>query len=153
MLRDPELRELTPQETATIHAETSIPQLPTVIGELFSEVYGTVVKAGMEPAGEPFVEYLEMSGDKLIVEVGVPVPHPIQAVGRVHPHQLPGGTIAVGQHHGPYEQIGESYEALGRWLGEHGRAPAGPMWESYLTDPETEPNPAKWRTEIHWPVR
>jgi hypothetical protein len=31
-------------------------------------------------------------------------------------------------------------------------APGPVMWESYLTDPEAEPDAAKWRTEICWPV-
>jgi hypothetical protein len=30
-------------------------------------------------------------------------------------------------------------------------APAGPMWEMYLTDPATEPDPAKWRIDIYYP--
>lgn len=153
MFRDPELRELSPQEAAAIHAETSIPELPAAIGELFAEVFKTVTEAGMEPAGMPFVRYLDMSADRLVVEVGVPVPGRVKGAGRVHPYRLPGGTVAVGQHYGPYEGLGESYEALGRWVGEHGKRPAGAMWESYWTDPQSEPDPAKWRTEIFWPVR
>jgi effector-binding domain-containing protein len=33
-----------------------------------------------------------------------------------------------------------------------GRRPASTMWEVYLTDPEEEPDPARWRTEVYWPV-
>jgi effector-binding domain-containing protein len=83
----------------------------------------------------------------------VPVRRRFAATGRVHPYTLAGGTVAVAQHWGPYEAIGESYDELGRWVSEHGRQPAGPMWEMYWTDPESEPDPAKWRTEIFWPVR
>jgi AraC family transcriptional regulator len=26
------------------------------------------------------------------------------------------------------------------------------MWETYLSDPTVEPDPATWRTEIVWPL-
>jgi effector-binding domain-containing protein len=153
MFRHPELRELSPQETAAIHAETTIGELPMVLRELLPEAFETVTKAGVEPAGMPFVRYLEMTDDRVAIEVGVPVRRRFAATGRVHPYTLPGGTVAVGQHWGPYEAIGQSYDELGRWVGKQGRQPAGPMWEMYFTDPEAEPDPAKWRTDLFWPVR
>jgi effector-binding domain-containing protein len=53
---------------------------------------------------------------------------------------------------GPYDTLGETYAALMRWIGEQGRVVAGPMWEVYWTDPGTEPDPARWRTEVIIPV-
>jgi hypothetical protein len=26
------------------------------------------------------------------------------------------------------------------------------MWESYLSDPSAEPDPATWRTQLTWPL-
>jgi AraC family transcriptional regulator len=31
-------------------------------------------------------------------------------------------------------------------------APAREMWEYYLSDPGTEPDPARWKTLVVWPV-
>ena len=33
-----------------------------------------------------------------------------------------------------------------------GVQPLGPMWEIYWSDPEAEPDPATWRTEILVPI-
>ena len=33
-----------------------------------------------------------------------------------------------------------------------GSRPGPLMWESYLTDPGDEPDPATWRTLIVWPT-
>ncbi len=56
-------------------------------------------------------------------------------------------------HVGPYDTIGATWDAMGNWVEEQGRAPADPAWESYLTDPSEEPNPARWMTEVYMPVR
>jgi AraC family transcriptional regulator len=37
-------------------------------------------------------------------------------------------------------------------MGEHSLTPSDEMWEVYLSDPQTEPDPATWRTQIFWPV-
>jgi len=37
------------------------------------------------------------------------------------------------------------------YISEHD--PAGPVWEVYVTGPLDEPEAAKWRTELVWPLR
>ena len=32
-----------------------------------------------------------------------------------------------------------------------GLTPGDIMWEYYLSDPETEPDPEKWQTRVIWP--
>ena len=54
--------------------------------------------------------------------------------------------------HGPYDGLERTYAELQRWLAELGLRPAGPMWELYWTGPDTDPDPAAWRTEIFAPI-
>jgi effector-binding domain-containing protein len=42
--------------------------------------------------------------------------------------------------------------ALEAWIAEQGRRPAGAPWEVYWSDPREEPDSARWRTEIVWPI-
>jgi len=60
----------------------------------------------------------------------------------VVPSQLPAGTIACATHVGPYESLAETYSAT------QGLALSGPMWEVYLSDPQLEPDPSTWRTDV-----
>lgn len=53
---------------------------------------------------------------------------------------------------GPYDTMDSAYSALERYFAENGLVQGDVMWESYLTDPEEEPDPAKWETRISWPV-
>jgi hypothetical protein len=54
---------------------------------------------------------------------------------------------------GPYEDVAKAYAACRAWLDDHGLEPAGPHWEVYRTDPSTEPDPARWRTDVVLPFR
>jgi effector-binding domain-containing protein len=69
----------------------------------------------------------------------------------VTPFELPGGRVVTGIHVGPYESLEVSYRELAGWAATRGHALAGPMWESYLTDPRTDPEPATRQTRITWP--
>lgn len=39
-----------------------------------------------------------------------------------------------------------------RRLAENEVAPAGPPWETDITDPAEVPDPADWLTEVVWPI-
>ena len=60
--------------------------------------------------------------------------------------------MAVTWHIGPYETLPEAYEAIETWTADHGLASAGPMWEIYWSDPQVEPDPEHWCTQMMWPV-
>ncbi len=56
-------------------------------------------------------------------------------------------------HRGPYDGLPESYQQIEKWIREQGLAVAGAPWETYLTDPGENPDPATWETEIVQPVQ
>jgi len=53
---------------------------------------------------------------------------------------------------GAYDKLQDTYAAIERWMQEHGVRAAGAPWESYITDPAEHPDPAKWRTDVFWPI-
>jgi uncharacterized protein (DUF302 family) len=69
-----------------------------------------------------------------------------RVVGR---HSRP---VARTVHHGDYTGIADAYRALDDWLGEHGYRSAGPPTETYLAGPDSERDPARYRTEVSMPV-
>jgi len=63
---------------------------------------------------------------------------------------LPAGRAAEAMHVGPYDTLSQTYDEVMRWVQEHGMHPGTDMWEYYLSDPSTEPDPASWRTRVLW---
>lgn len=76
--------------------------------------------------------------------------------GRVAPVTLPAVELATTVHAGPHDDLDVTYGRLGAWVVEHALAVDGPVHETYLRgprdDPDSDPDPASWRTEVGWPI-
>ena len=72
--------------------------------------------------------------------------------GRVENGELPAATVARTVYHGDYDGLGEAWGAFGEWMAEAGHAAASNLWESYVTGPESGPDPAGWQTELNRPL-
>lgn len=147
-----ETRVLPKQPTAVVEATLSVPEISGWLPGVYQEVAAYLGRAHVPMAGPPFAKYA--FHDSLVdVEAGFPVTEPIQGEGRVVPSSLSAGPAAVATHYGPYEQLGLAYDAVEVWLREHGLEPNGPHWEVYYTDPQEQPDPARWRTDVIAPFR
>jgi RimJ/RimL family protein N-acetyltransferase len=65
---------------------------------------------------------------------------------------IPAGDVATTIHPGPYEGLGDTHSLVRAWIDARGRRPAGPCWETYLTDPSLTPDAGDYRTEVAWLV-
>lgn len=152
-ISDVEIHELTEQPTAVIRTRITMQETQRV-PELLQTTYEAVQRAGLQPSGPPILRTLSMADDGMEIEIGWPVATPFTAADDlVVASSLPGGPAATLTYLGPYEGIAPAYEALQTWCAEHGREVAGPPWEVYFTDPQNEPDPARWRTDVYFPVR
>ena len=61
-------------------------------------------------------------------------------------------TAARTYYHGPYEGLGGAWGEFSDWIAANGLRPAPDLWESYVTGPESSPDPANWRTELIRPL-
>ena len=140
------------QPAAVVRAEVPMEELRTVFDRGFGEVMRVTEAQGIAITGPPFGFYPRMPTDTVEVVVGFPVASRLTADGDVTSFELPGGRVVTGMHAGPYERLEASYRELTEWAASRGHALAGHMWESYLTDPRTSPDPATWQTRITWPL-
>jgi DNA-binding transcriptional MerR regulator len=150
----PELTvEVVPERTYVIardrvRREELTEVIPRRIAETSGWVFGNGGSDGapMARVGTPDEE------DLVDVEVGWPVdtrlhpPAPLEAVAYEPTRAI------VYRHVGPYDALHEAYAVLERAMAAAGLTPTGPARESYETNPEEEPDPQKWVTEIVWPV-
>jgi effector-binding domain-containing protein len=142
-----------PRPAMVIRAATSMQRITEDLGRIFPAVYHHVTENDAEMTGPPFVRYLSMDEHGMELEAGITVVENIAPKDDIIASELPGGEVAVTWHVGPFDTIGTAYEAIEAWMGQNGKLPAGPPWEVYWTDPGEEPDPAKYRTEVVWPVR
>lgn len=130
---------------------------PPGIQAFFGDGFAALGMAGVTLAGPPLLVYHdpEFSPESMDVELVCPVPSGVKGPlptpgGRtLELRTLPGGEAAVIVHIGPYETLGEAYQALAGWIGQHGYRVTGPCQEIYLSSPQ-DPGPPV--TEIRMPV-
>jgi effector-binding domain-containing protein len=144
--------ELTEQPTAVLRATVPMDQLPAFFARAFAATAAVIATQGQAPAGPPFGLYHGLPSSSVDVEAGFPVGTPVVPDGVVAPGVLPGGRAVEAVHVGPYDTMGETYGRVEQWMAGRRLARGPVVWESYLSDPEREPDPATWRTVIHWPV-
>ena len=154
MLSAIQVRALKAQPTLVIKATTTMEEYGAALARILPEVWQFAVSRGIEPSGPPFARFLAFHPDDTgELEAGITIPDAVAGEGCVEASELPSGEAAVVIYTGAYDQIGEAHMALGAWVRENRRETAGPSWESYITDPGSEPDPAKWQTEVFWPIR
>ena len=144
--------ETTEQPTAVLQATVAMDELPAFFARAFAAAAAAVAKQGRDLAGPPFGLYRSMPSTTVDVEAGFPVTAPLEPDGEVVPGALPGGRAVEAVHVGPYDTMGETYGQVEQWMVGQRLVPGDLVWESYLSDPEREPDPATWRTVIHWSV-
>lgn len=140
------------QPTAGVRERVPMDQLTEFFGRAFQQTAALLEAQGVALAGPPFGKYYGMPTDVVDVEAGFPVTSPIEAAGAVISGSLPGGRVVEAIHVGPYDTMESTYGEVQEYLAQSGLTPGAVMWESYLSDPDAEPDPATWRTQICWPV-
>jgi effector-binding domain-containing protein len=147
------IRRLAACPTACVRVHTTADRIGEAFRQALPKVAAHIEEVGGTIAGPPYARYHEFGPSGVDMEVGVPTAVAIPANGDVTSAELPAVEAAVTVHQGPYERLGETYDRLERWIDEHGHEAGRDMWEIYLTDPQEQPDPAEWRTEIVWPLK
>jgi effector-binding domain-containing protein len=126
-------------------------------GTLWRELDGYLAMHRVRPSGPCLSlyhdeEYKEQDWD---IEVCEPIADDVPASKRIIMRELPSvDTMACTIHEGPFVTISEAYDAILRWVDEHGYRIIGPVREVYLKEAkqgsQTDP---KTVTEIQFPVK
>jgi len=159
MLTEPKIEKRDEQPYVAIRSKVAMNEIPTLLPPHIHEVIDWVNKHHIKQAGPVFFHYRSMGSDgQLVVEVGVPVDHPVSGDDRVNAGTFVTGNYVVVTHTGPYNGLSSAHMQLEEWIKKKGltekaiRTNEGKLWgsrtEFYPTDPVIEPNPAKWQTEI-----
>ena len=143
------LAELPEQHAAVVRGHLTTEQIPDFLGGAFGEAAGAAAAQGLSLAGPPVARYSVPDEGRFDIEAGFPLSGAVDAVGRVQPSTLTGGTVARTTHVGSYDSVAEAYQAVDTFLTDNGYEPSGAPWECYLDEPEVE-NP---RTEVIFPCR
>ena len=152
MIETPHLTHVDAQQIAVIHLTIPRAEIQAVMGPAIGEVMAAVQAQHVGPAGPFFSHHFRMQADVFDFEVGVPVFAPVTPTGRVHAGSLPAASVVRTVFHGDYSGLGSAWEELRTWATAQGHQAAPNLWEVYAKGPESDPDPATWRTELNQPL-
>lgn len=164
MITGPSLEQRAAQPFVAIASKVPMSALPTVIPQSIGAVAAWLAERNIPSAGAPFIRYVVIDmADKMQIEIGFPVREPIAGDGQVVAGVFPAGTYGVLVYTGDYAQLMAANATLLDWGVAEGlnwdmaTTPEGDAfaarYETYFNGPDTEPDPAKWKTEVAIKIR
>ena len=119
-----------------------------VLGKAYGEIMQFVQKNRLQPL--KFMAWYGSSQPPWIMDVAVEVNKtPETASGRVHSKVQPGGEVLIAHIWGPYDQVGQAYIAIGKWMNENHRQAKSASFEVYINDPATVKDPSEIQTDVY----
>jgi len=152
MIDKPQIVKTDTQRAAIIRFTIPRAEIQNVMGPGMAELNAAVAAQGIAPAGPMFSHHFRMDPAIFDFEIGVPLTAPISPVGRVEAGELPAATVARTVYHGGYEGLGPAWGEFNSWVKAEGHTPAPDLWESYVSCPESDPDPSTFRTELNRPL-
>jgi effector-binding domain-containing protein len=143
-----EVTEAKAQPVVQIRMKAKREEIAVKLGQAYGALMMHVAKVGGKQVMMPMSRYYGSDAETIDMAAVIAVAEPIQGEGEVQADTLPAGPVASTWHVGPYEKLTETYAALERWITDNGHEAGEQAWEIYWTDPGTESNPAKLRTQI-----
>lgn len=156
---EPKIEQREAQPYAGIRTQVSAGELDSgIIPQLHDEVMTWLKDRGIDPVGAPFMRYYVINMDgKLDIEMGWPIAERAEGDSRVNVDVIPAGRYASLV----YTDINKGIEGnrmLIEWAKSNGFKwdrwddPNGDAFRSrieiFITDPDDEPDMAKWETEV-----
>jgi DNA-binding transcriptional MerR regulator/effector-binding domain-containing protein len=147
-----EVTEVPARTYIAVRRRAPMELLTQVIPSLIRQTGGWVFAHG-GPAGAPMamVGEPDQAGD-MALEVGWRVTGAQDPAEPFEVITYPAGPAIVHRHVGRMERLHHTYAALEQAIVVRGLHPTAPARESYETNPEEEPDPSRWVTEIVWPL-
>ena len=123
--------------------------------EMFGELMGMQKTAKFEFAGAPMSIFNKWDEEKqfTVFENCVPVDRAVNGKGRVQYKVLPATRAVMGTHFGAYDKTMYLYTAMDKYIKDFKLTGTGGPIEEYITDPMSEPDTAKWQTNVYFPIQ
>jgi effector-binding domain-containing protein len=148
-----ELKEVSSFAYIYLERKTSFNEISQTLGIAYAELMKQIRNPGIQMTGAPFALYLAYDSLTTTLQAGIPVQPWFKPGAQVKLDTIKKVKALVGYYYGPYSGISSAYERLKKYSQTHNFILDDYTWESYVTDPGTEPDSTKWLTEIYFPIK
>jgi len=133
-----------------IKSEVTMEGMPDAMGGAFQQL---MEFGGAQMTGPPFAIWYKWEGDVFEFDNCIPVATAIPGNDVIKNITTYAGKTVSVSHTGAYETTHHSWAALQEYVTNNNLETNGEPYEVYLTNPQEEPNPDNWITELYWPIK
>ena len=157
---EPRIVELNARPTVAVRVHGAANDIAGLFRDNLPRAFAKASALGATLASPAFGRYHQFSPEDVDVEIGVGVDATSDGLtplaecepGEIGASELPGGTVAIATHLGPYNTLSETYDRLHEWIHQQNREEGPGPWESYVDDPAVVKDHSMLRTEVVWPL-
>jgi effector-binding domain-containing protein len=144
-----------PKQTLLVVAMSSRPE-PAAIADAYARAYGAIGKvmgkAGASMTGPPIGIETKVTKDEYVFDAAIPVDRAVEnPPAPIVVRDGYTGPALKAVHVGSYDTMDRTAAQLGAWAAAYGYRITGPVWASYVDDPQ-KVAPAQVRTELYAPI-
>ena len=148
-----EVKDMQAQKALVIKSDVPTSEVGSKMGEIYGFLFNYTIQNQIAPVGPPFAVYLSFDPEgNTVFEAGLPIAEEAAGSGEVEYREYPATKAASMLYTGPYEKMEPAYEKIMQYIKENNLKDKGVAWETYLTDPNEEPDPEKYQTIISFPI-
>jgi len=152
MIDPPSIVQTQPIHYAALHQVCPTDQIAKVMGPGIAEVVAALQAQNIQPTGPWFTHHFHRPVETFDFEICFPVSEAIAPHGRITPGIWPAMTVARTIFAGNYSGLPHAWGELEQWLTAENHPKGTQFWERYLVNPNDNPDPSEWRTELNWPL-
>jgi effector-binding domain-containing protein len=123
--------------------------------DIFGKDYGELMQCINQNKLHPlkFMAWYYSVQPPWIIDVAVETSTmPAQLSGRIMSREQEGGDVVIAHVWGPYDQVGQAYMQIEKWLKENNRKAKANPFEVYLNDPSMVKDASEIQTDIYQPI-
>ncbi len=138
---------------------SSIAQMEEKMAQMLPAVKSYMTQNNLPQTGMPFTLYTEFNQEQGTTIFATAIPTREKVItpkeSTILCDQLPKQKVVKTTLKGDYLNLKEAWEAGYKYITDNGLEPdpKSPPFEVYKTDPQLQPNPAEWITEIYVPIK
>lgn len=130
---------------------------PSTISNKLASMYKTsshfLKLRNLSPAGNPVAVFHKYSNHNFDMEAAIPVSRILAVPKGMNCSELSAQRVVRLKYFGSYTSISNAYKAIYAYINDNDLEVIGPVWEEYITNPNTMADSAKRQTDIYLPVK
>jgi len=145
---------MAPKPALSVAINTDIAHLSEEMGKAYKQIMNYIKANALTITGAPYSLYEKWNPPTEVSFVAaVPVNKKVTGNANIKMTETPSGKMLKVVYFGAYDKTGYIYKAYDKYAASNKLETRGGPWEEYITDPTTEPDTAKWQTNIYFQIK